>query len=146
MWVLRRSENSYTWEEKFNLEAGRNNEVLLQPDPVFYQLANYPAVQAIGSFLDNNDLVMRRWTRHYYCGYVSREYFLYNVENGSEQQFQTPEERTGEKAFLQRIYILTESLVLLTESTMPPIPSHDMARFSCSSYNRSYRKLYSWYP
>lgn len=145
MWVLRRSKNSYTWDEKFNLEAGRNIELLPQPDPVFYQLANYPAVQAMGGFLDDNDLVMRRWTSHYYR-YISCEYFLYNVENGFEQQFQTPEKRSGGVAFLQRIYMLTESLVLLTETTMPPIPSHDMDRSSCSSFYKSCRILYSLYP
>ncbi|KAK1391411.1 hypothetical protein POM88_010467 [Heracleum sosnowskyi] len=139
MWVLRQSENSYTWEEKFTLEAGRDNELLPQPDPILNLQPRYPVVQAMGCFINKNELVMRRWTRTSHCnehihresGHIHREYFLYNAENGFQQQIQAPEERTGE-AFLQRINILTESLVLLTETSMPPIPLIGVACFPCS--------------
>ncbi|KAK1391409.1 hypothetical protein POM88_010465 [Heracleum sosnowskyi] len=143
MWVLRQSENSYTWEKKFTLEAGRNYEVLPQPVPGlrgFYGQSCYPAVQAMGGFINKNELVMRRWTRTSDCqGYIHREYLLYNAENGFQQQIQAPEEETGE-AFLQRINILTESLVLLTETTMPPIPSLEVARSACF-YNKTRPKI-----
>lgn len=125
-------------KKKFTLEARRNNELLPETFPEICGPPNYPAVQAMGGFINNNELVMRRWTNQY-KGYILREYFLYNAENGYQEQIQTPEERTG-KAFLQRINILTESLVLLSETSMPPIPSLKEGRSACY-YNKNSQKV-----
>ncbi|KAK1354308.1 hypothetical protein POM88_047564 [Heracleum sosnowskyi] len=106
MMVLIHDDNSYFWETKFIIKAGDNIQF-----------------QAMSGFMNSNELVIRK--RHQHREYFlyrddHREYFLYNVENGFQQQFRlTPEAQAHEK-YLRRINITTESLLLLSETTMPP--------------------------
>ncbi|KAL1822091.1 hypothetical protein ACET3Z_008869 [Daucus carota] len=117
MWVLRQSDKSYIWEKKFDVKREENDEMITYLPPVVY-----PSVQAMGGFVKKNEIVMRRWNTFKLGNFIDRDYFLYNIETGIEKQFQGPHER-ARGGFLQRINILTESLVLLTETTMPPFRS-----------------------
>lgn len=66
----------------------------------------------MGGFMNSNEIVIRMYTE---CRFAYREYFLYNVENGYQQQFRLIPEGQAHEEFLRRINMTTESL-LLTET------------------------------
>lgn len=67
MIVLIQNGNSYFWEKKFIIEARHDIKF-----------------RAMGGFMNSNGIVMRMYTE---CRPAYREYCLYNVENGFQQQF-----------------------------------------------------------
>ncbi|WOG90653.1 hypothetical protein DCAR_0309897 [Daucus carota subsp. sativus] len=83
MWVLKQSDNSNIWEKKFDIRGGGINK---------HRWILYPVVQAMGGFVNNNELVMRKW-KIYGDKYLHREYFLFNVETGFQKQISRPREQ-----------------------------------------------------
>ncbi|XP_074354480.1 uncharacterized protein LOC141693318 [Apium graveolens] len=103
MMVLKQIDDSYYWEKRFS----------------YIQRKNSRGCQAMGGFINGSELVIRSWD-WVTSGYQRYEYSLLNVENGTQQLFEISSEGQADEVFLRGINIVTESLVLLNETTMPP--------------------------
>ncbi|XP_074378819.1 putative F-box protein At3g16210 [Apium graveolens] len=127
IWVLRVSHNSVLWDKKDVFELTME-----------YQYG----FRAMG-FMNNDKLVLKRSNHGSSLG---SKYFLYNVENGFSQPFLTPEKvdvSGHNNDCLGRIYELTESLVLLDETSTP---CKKIGRCSADKQNQKLgnTKRYSW--